>query len=85
VVDVYARSFGEVFSVTSVEEEDGAEEAVGVVVVSVVLAAAGSEDSVVGSVEEEVLVVEAQEEVGDHQSYRIDWTYRTYNRLRRKW
>ena len=63
-MDVYARSFGEVFSVTSVAAEDGAEEAVGVVEVSVVLVAVGSEDSVAGSVEAVVLVVEAREGVG---------------------
>ena len=64
-MDVYARSFGEVFSVTSVAAEDGVEEAVGVVEVSVVLVAVGSEDSVVGSAEAVVLVVEVRGGVGE--------------------
>jgi hypothetical protein len=67
VVDVCARSFGEVFSVTSVAAEDGAEEAVGVGEVSVVPVAVGSGDSVVGSVEAVVLVVAEREGVGERK------------------
>ena len=68
-MDVYARSFGEVFSVTWVAAEDGAEEAVGVAGVSAVQAAAALADSVAVSAVAEVSVVEELAVVGK-QYYR---------------